>query len=339
MSLNRKKNIPVLLFMFLLLLITAVFSLLIGRFDISIKECFGILWSKLFPIEPYWTKVQHNMLVLVRLPRIIIAILVGASLSVAGTSYQCIFRNPMCAPDILGASTGAAFGASLAILLGKSNMTITMWAFLSSLACVLLVLLVSRFCRGNQILNLILAGIMVGSIFSAGNSYIKMIADPNNVLPAITYWLMGSLSGADTKKMNYIWIPLLIGMVPIFLLRWKINVLTLDDEEAKTMGINTRVTRTIVILAATLLTAASVSVSGIIGWVGLVMPHIARMLVGPNHKRLLPASLFSGAIFLLLADLISRTILSPIELSIGVITSLVGAVAFVIIFYRTRKAR
>jgi iron complex transport system permease protein len=336
MSLNRKKNIPVLLFMFLLLLITAVFSLLIGRFDISIKECFGILWSKLFPIEPYWTKVQHNMLVLVRLPRIIIAILVGASLSVAGTSYQCIFRNPMCAPDILGASTGAAFGASLAILLGKSNMTITMWAFLSSLACVLLVLLVSRFCRGNQILNLILAGIMVGSIFSAGNSYIKMIADPNNVLPAITYWLMGSLSGADTKKMNYIWIPLLIGMVPIFLLRWKINVLTLDDEEAKTMGINTRVTRTIVILAATLLTAASVSVSGIIGWVGLVMPHIARKFVGDDCRILIPASALIGGIFLLLVDDLARN-LYTIELPLGILTSLIGAPFFLYLMLRRRE--
>ena len=333
---KRKTGLSVIILLIIILLVTATLSLLLGRFDISVRECFGIIFSKILPIEPFWTKVQNNMLMMVRLPRIVIAVLVGASLSVAGTSYQCIFRNPMSAPDILGASTGAAFGAALSILLQKSYMEITAWAFISSMICVLLVLFVSRLCKGNQILNLILAGIMVGSLFSAGTSYIKLIADPNNTLPAITFWMMGSLSGADTAKMSYIWIPILIGMVPIFVLRWKINILTLDDDEAKTMGINTRLTRTIVIISATLLTAASVSVSGMIGWVGLVMPHVARKLVGDDCRILIPAAALVGGIFLVLTDDICRTLYTT-EVPLGILTSLIGAPFFIYLMIRARE--
>ena len=333
---KRKTGLFVIILLIIILLVTATLSLLLGRFDISVRECFGIIFSKILPIEPFWTKVQTNMLMMVRLPRVVIAVLVGASLSVAGTSYQCIFRNPMSAPDILGASTGAAFGAALSILLQKSYMEITAWAFISSMICVLLVLFVSRLCKGNQILNLILAGIMVGSLFSAGTSYIKLIADPNNTLPAITFWMMGSLSGADTAKMSYIWIPILIGMVPIFVLRWKINILTLDDDEAKTMGINTRLTRTIVIISATLLTAASVSVSGMIGWVGLVMPHVARKLVGDDCRILIPAAALVGGIFLVLTDDICRTLYTT-EVPLGILTSLIGAPFFIYLMIRARE--
>jgi len=333
---KRKTGLFVIILLIIILFVTATLSLLLGRFDISVRECFGIIFSKILPIEPFWTKVQNNMLMMVRLPRVVIAVLVGASLSVAGTSYQCIFRNPMSAPDILGASTGAAFGAALSILLQKSYMEITAWAFISSMICVLLVLFVSRLCKGNQILNLILAGIMVGSLFSAGTSYIKLIADPNNTLPAITFWMMGSLSGADTAKMSYIWIPILIGMVPIFVLRWKINILTLDDDEAKTMGINTRLTRTIVIISATLLTAASVSVSGMIGWVGLVMPHVARKLVGDDCRILIPAAALVGGIFLVLTDDICRTLYTT-EVPLGILTSLIGAPFFIYLMIRARE--
>lgn len=333
---KRKTGLSVIILLIIILLVTATFSLLLGRFDISVRECFGIIFSKILPIEPFWTKVQNNMLMMVRLPRVVIAVLVGASLSVAGTSYQCIFRNPMSAPDILGASTGAAFGAALSILLQKSYMEITAWAFISSMICVLLVLFVSRLCKGNQILNLILAGIMVGSLFSAGTSYIKLIADPNNTLPAITFWMMGSLSGADTAKMSYIWIPILIGMVPIFVLRWKINILTLDDDEAKTMGVNTRLTRTIVIISATLLTAASVSVSGMIGWVGLVMPHVARKLVGDDCRILIPAAALVGGIFLVLTDDICRTLYTT-EVPLGILTSLIGAPFFIYLMIKARE--
>ena len=330
---EKRKHALVIVILILVLCGVALMSLLLGRFQISVKECLTILASKVFPIEAFWTQVQDNMLWLVRVPRIAIAVLVGMALSVAGTSYQCIFRNPMAAPDILGASTGAAFGAALAILMGRSNTEITIWAFASSIACVALVLLCARICRGSPIINLVLSGIMIGSLFSAATSYLKLIADPHNTLPAITYWMMGSLSGANMGKLSYVWIPMLIALVPIFLLRWKINLLTMDDEEAKTMGINTGRVRIIVIICATLLTAASVSVSGMIGWVGLVIPHIARRMVGNDCRILIPTAGLTGGIFLLLVDDVARNLYTT-ELPLGILTAFIGAPFFIYLMAR-----
>jgi iron complex transport system permease protein len=239
----------------------------------------------------------------------------------------------MAAPDILGASTGAAFGAALAILMGRSNTEITAWAFLSSIACVALVLLCAKICRGNPIVNLVLAGIMIGSLFSASTSYLKLIADPHNTLPAITYWMMGSIAGANMAKLRYVWIPMLIALVPIVVLRWKINLLTMDDEEAKTMGINTGRVRVIVIICATLLTAASVSVSGMIGWVGLVIPHLARRMVGNDCRILIPTAGLTGGIFLLLVDDVARNLYTT-ELPLGILTAFVGAPFFIYLMAR-----
>jgi iron complex transport system permease protein len=329
----KNKHALIVVILVILLLGVMLVSLLLGRFSISVPECIGILASKVFPVEPYWTQVQDNMLWLVRVPRIGIAVLVGMALSVAGTSYQCIFRNPMAAPDILGASTGAAFGAALAILMGRSNTEITAWAFLSSIACVALVLLCAKICRGNPIINLVLAGIMIGSLFSASTSYLKLIADHHNTLPAITYWMMGSIAGANMAKLRYVWIPMLIALVPIVVLRWKINLLTMDDEEAKTMGINTGRVRVIVIICATLLTAASVSVSGMIGWVGLVIPHLARRMVGNDCRILIPTAGLTGGIFLLLVDDVARNLYTT-ELPLGILTAFVGAPFFIYLMAR-----
>ena len=332
---KKDKNKHALIFVSLILLLLAVMlvSLLLGRFSISVRECLGILASKVFPVKPHWTQVQDNMLWLVRVPRIGIAVLVGMALSIAGTAYQCIFRNPMAAPDILGASTGAAFGAALAILMSRSNTEITVWAFLSSIACVALVLLCAKICRGNPIVNLVLAGIMIGSLFSASTSYLKLIADPHNTLPAITYWMMGSIAGANMAKLRYVWIPMLIALVPIIVLRWKINLLTMDDEEARTMGINTGRVRIIVIICATLLTAASVSVSGMIGWVGLVIPHLARRMVGSDCRILIPTAGLTGGIFLLLVDDVARNLYTT-ELPLGILTAFIGAPFFIYLMSR-----
>lgn len=334
---TKKKNRVVTAVLIILMLAVILVSLLLGRFDISVGECLGILTSKLLPVEPFWTQLQDNMLWLVRVPRVLIALLVGAALSVAGTSYQCIFRNPMAAPDILGASTGAAFGAALAILLDRSNTEITAWAFISSISCVALVLLCARISRGSPIINLVLSGIMIGSLFSAATSYLKLIADPNDTLPAITYWMMGSINGADMDELSYVWLPILIAAVPIMLLRWKINLLTMDDDEAKTMGINTGRVRVAVIICATLLTAASVSVSGMIGWVGLVIPHIARRLVGNDCRILIPTSALAGGIFLIIVDDLARTLYTT-ELPLGVLTAFIGAPFFIYLMARKGAA-
>jgi iron complex transport system permease protein len=261
---------------------------------------------------------MEKILFNVRLPRIMLACLIGCCLSAAGASYQGIFRNPMAAPDILGATSGAAFGAALAIINEGNNLTITAYAFGFSLLTVGIVYLISKKAQGNKVLGLVLCGIIVSSLFTAGTSYLKLVADPNDELQEITYWLMGSLSGATNKTVLMAFIPMAIGLIPIFLLRWRINVLTLGDEEARTMGINASRLRLIFIVCATLVTAASVSGSGMIGWVGLVIPHLSRMLVGNNYKYLMPATMLFGAIFMLIVDNVSRNLLQT-EIPIGIL--------------------
>ena len=319
-----------------LLLILGLLSVLWGRYAISLPQLFGILVSRAIPTEASWPAMAENIVWYVRLPRILLAILVGAALSVSGASYQSIFRNPMAAPDVLGASTGSAFGAALAIVQGLDGMGITLCAFLSGLLCMGLVMLCTRFSRGSPVLGLILSGIMISSLFQAGTSYIKLIADPHDTLPEITYWMMGSLSGAGVEDLAWLWIPLLLGFVPLFLLRWKINLLTMEEEQARALGISTRRLRGVVIVCATLLVAASVSVSGIIGWVGLVVPHMARKLVGSDCRVLLPASFLLGGGFLLLVDDLARTLYTT-ELPLGILTAVIGAPFFLYLLNRKEE--
>ncbi len=321
------------------LIVCIIGSVVLGRYPIGLKDTFSILTYRLMEwlrsaglpyisLEVFWTKTQEALLLNHRLPRIILACLVGCCLSAAGASYQGVFQNPMAAPDILGASSGAAFGAALAILLGLNDFMIMIFAFASSMLTVLLVIYVGNQAKGKRVLGLILAGIMIGSLVSSGTSFIKLVADPSDQLPAITYWLMGSLNGTTPQDVCFVVWPMLIGLVPLFLLRWRVNILTLGDEEARTMGVNAKKLRTIVILCATLITAASVSVSGMIGWVGLVIPHLTRRIVGNNYKYLMPASMLFGAVFLLLVDDISRNLLAT-EIPIGILTSMIGAPFFI----------
>jgi len=315
------------------LIVVIIGSVALGRYPISIKELAGIIGSKIFDIEPFWTKTQESLLLNHRLPRIILACLVGCCLSAAGASYQGIFQNPMASPDILGASQGAGFGAALAILLHLSGSMIIVFSFTFSMLTVAIVIYTGTRAKGKRVLGLILAGIMIGSLPYSGTSFIKLVADPEDQLPAITYWLMGSLNGTAPKDVLLALVPMCIGLVPLFLLRWRINILTLGDEEAQTMGVNAKRLRIIVILCATLITAASVSVSGLIGWVGLVIPHLTRRMVGHNYKHLMPASMLFGAIFLLLVDDVSRNLLAT-EIPIGILTSFIGAPFFIYLITR-----
>ena len=308
-------------------------SVTLGRYPIGLKELGGILASKVWNIEPFWTKTQESLLLQHRLPRIFLACLVGGGLSAAGAAYQGVFQNPMAAPDILGASSGAAFGAALAILLRLSGSFIMLFAFCGSIVTVLLVMFVAARAKGRRVLGLILAGIMIGSLISSGTSLIKLVADPEDQLPAITYWLMGSLNGTGPKDVWFALVPMTAGMLPLFLLRWRLNLLTLGDEEARTMGVNARRLRGTVILSATLITAAAVSVSGVIGWVGLVIPHLTRRMAGNNYRHLLPASTLFGAIFLLLVDNLSRNLFAT-EIPIGILTSFIGAPFFLYLITR-----
>lgn len=330
---QSKRNTFVVLGLGILLIFLIIISFQLGRYPIPAKEVLGIALSKIYPIEQFWMDRVEMVLINIRLPRIILACLVGCCLSAAGAAYQGVFQNPMAAPDILGASAGAAFGAALAILNYGSSFMITVSAFFFSLLTVTLVYLISKKVKGKSILGLILSGIIVSSLFSAATSFIKLVADPTDQLPAIIYWLMGSLAGAKISDIKFAIIPMAIGLVPLFLLRWRLNVLTMGDDEARTMGVNANQIRFIVIICATLTTAASVSVSGMIGWVGLVIPHLARRLVGNNYNHLMPASILFGAIFLLLVDDVARNLLTT-EIPLGILTAFIGAPFFIYLITR-----
>ena len=332
----KKPNLSyntILLLLAVCLLLAIIGSVTLGRYPIGLKELGGILLSRIRPVEPFWTKTQESLLLQHRLPRILLACLVGGCLSSAGAAYQGVFQNPMAAPDILGASSGAAFGAALAILLRLSGSWIMVLAFLGSIVTVLLVMFVAGRAKGKRVLGLILAGIMVSSLISSGTSLIKLVADPEDQLPAITYWLMGSLNGTSPADVWFALLPMAVGFLPLYLLRWRINLLTLGDEEARTIGVNARRLRAVVILSATLITAAAVSVSGVIGWVGLVIPHLTRRMVGNNYRHLLPASTLFGALFLLLVDNLSRMLFAT-EIPIGILTSFIGAPFFLYLITR-----
>lgn len=315
------------------LLALFLLSFVVGRYGVPLGQVVRILLSGVLPLEQTWTDNMAIAVLNVRLPRILLACLVGCGLSAAGTGYQTVFQNPMAAPDILGASSGACFGAALAIMTGQSAVMITVFAFLASLLSVALVYLVGNHTRGNRVVNLLLAGIMVGSLFSACTSYIKLVADPTNQLPQITYWLMGSLSGTRMGTVRFAAVCMAVGMVPLLLLRWRMNLLTLSPDEARAMGVHTDRLRLAVILSSTVLTAAAVSVSGMIGWVGLVIPHLSRRIVGSDCRRLMPMSCLFGAAFLLLVDNMARC-LTATEIPIGILTAFVGAPFFIYLMVR-----
>lgn len=319
------------------LLVAMGVSLLLGRYPIAPSEALGMLLSTVFPVEVTWTPQQESLFFNVRLPRILLAVMVGCCLATAGAAFQGTFQNPLVSPDILGASQGAAFGAAVAILLGCSALLVSVSAFCFAVGAVLLVLFISGRAKGNRVLVVVLAGVMISSLFSAGVSYTKLVADPQDGLPAITYWLMGSLTGAKLdSSLVMVAIPMLVGLVVLYALRWKINILTMGDDEASTMGINAPRVRIVIILAATLVTAASVAISGMIGWVGLVVPHLCRMIVGSDYRKLLPCSMLMGASFLLIVDNIAR-LATTAEIPIGILTAFVGAPFFLFLITRRKQ--
>jgi len=341
-NLSKKVKVPkvpcVISSLILILIMTLLISVTIGRYGIPLPQLLTIFSGKIFGVTPTWPVTLETVLFNVRIPRILVAVMVGAALSGAGATYQGLFKNPMVSPDILGASAGAGFGAAIAILMSFSNAGIELTAFLFSLAAVILSYVVSRVIgrNNNAIMILVLTGMVVSNLFSAFISITKYVADPESKLPAITFWLMGGLSAITSSHVIVLLIPLTISIVPLFLLRYKINVLSFGEEEAQAMGIDTHKIRLILIFCATLLTAASVSVSGMIGWVGLVIPHIARLIVGPNYKVLLPTSLLIGGIFMLLVDDIARSIFIT-EIPLGILTSIIGAPFFLYLLLKGNK--
>ena len=273
----------------------------------------------------------------IRLPRILVVVMVGAALAVAGASYQGMFKNPLVSPDLLGASAGASFGACLALLLDMSNLYVQLFAFVGAMVAVGGAVWMNKMVnKYDAILGLVLGGMLVSTLFQSCTSLIKFMADANDKLPAITFWLMGSFSRIDQADFWMILLPMVFGFVLLLLERWKLNVLSFGEEEAKSLGINTKRVRLLVIFASTLIVACSVAVAGIVGWVGLVIPHLARAIVGPNYKVLLPASMFIGASYLLLVDNLARLV-SSTEIPIGILTAILGVPFFIFIFRHNMK--
>ncbi len=311
-------------------------SFFIGRYPIKPSQLVLVLLSRVFNIEPTWSKTVESIIFNVRMPRILSSAIIGAALSLSGLSYQGMFKNPMVSPDVLGTSAGAGFGASLAILLGLSYFTISFISFAFGLLAVILVTFISSKIMNQKTLALILGGIMISSLFSSATSFVKLVADTDNTLPAITYWLMGSLASVRKSDVYFLLIVTVIGSIPLFLLRWKLNLLTLDEDEAMSLGINTILLRKIVIVCATLITSASICVGGHIGWIGLVIPHFTRMVVGCDYRVSLPVSILMGSSFLMLVDTISRSLLTS-EIPIGILTSFIGAPFFLYLMIREAK--
>jgi len=299
-----------------------------GRFPVAAGDLASVLWSGLTGSEHGLDPTIETVVLKIRGPRVAAALLIGAALAAAGAAYQNMFRNPLVSPDILGVSAGAAVGAVLGIFLSLNVILIQSLAFAFGLGAVALVYLTANAVRGHDpLLVLVLAGVVVGALLGACVALMKYLADPYNQLPAITFWLLGSIASTAPED---VWstLPLmLLGLVPMWLLRWRINLLALDDEEARALGVETGRIRLVAIAAATLMTSASVAISGVIGWIGLVIPHFARMLVGPDFSRLLPTSVVLGAAFLLAVDTLARTV-ARIEIPLGVLTAFVGTPLF-----------
>jgi len=321
-----------------LLLAAMTAALLVGRYPIGLHDMISVVLLHFSDPGKAANSPLHLVLFNVRLPRMCAAVVVGASLSASGACYQGLFRNPMVEPSLLGVTQGAAFGAALAILLSSSMALIQISAFSFGLGAVLVTVALSSIVNKNssQTLSLILCGIVTGTLFTAFLSLAKYVADPYSKLPAITYWLMGSLASVNMQDVRIAALSALAGLTPLLLLRWRINTLAFGDEEAKALGINTTILRAIVIAASTLMTASAVSISGMIGWIGLVVPHLARMLVGPSFAVLLPTSVLLGALFLLTVDTIGR-IVFPVEIPLGIVTAIIGAPFFVLLLARGKR--
>ena len=322
----------------IVLIVCAFSSLAIGRYSLTASEIFNSLYS-LITGSSVQNEQANAVITQIRLPRIAFAVLVGAVLSASGAVYQGLFKNPLVSPDILGVSSGAAVGASIAIILSLPILYVSLAAFGFGLAAVFAVVFLSQLiARGKlNVIIMVLSGVVISSLFAAFSSLLKFLADSENKLPEITFWLMGSLARTGGyQNVLYMLGVTALCLVPLFLLRFRLNILAFGEEEAKAMGVNVKFYILIIICASTLLTASSVAFCGIIGWVGLIVPHIARSIVGANFNVLLPASMLVGALFLLVVDTIARCAMAS-EIPLGIITSLIGAPVFIYLLYQSKK--
>lgn len=320
-----------------LLLCTAIWSLCVGRYPLVVETVLRILASRILPIAHDWSDVQERIVVSVRLPRVMMAMLAGAGLAMVGAAMQGVFRNPLVSPHILGVSSGASFGGALAILLGLTGFAMIGSAFVAGCLTLMLVAMLARVAGRSTSISVVLTGIIVGSLFGSLVSLLKFVADADSTLPAIVFWLMGSFASSSWDGIVLAGPAILVALAVIYGMRFRINVLSLGEEEARALGIPTERDRWIVFLGVCLVEGAVVAFCGVIGWVGLIIPHAARMLVGADQRVLLPASALLGAIFMVLVDTLARSVTAA-EIPVGILTSIIGAPVFAALLRRRQKA-
>lgn len=327
----NKKTLLFLIVSILSFVCLFVFALMIGKYSISIPDFVKAVFTN---DEAYQT--QRSIIINLRLPRTLVAALSGIGLSLSGLLYQEIFQNKLTSPDLLGVSSGAALGAAIAITLGLSSIFVSVFAFLLGIETVLITILISKLFKNGSSITLILAGIIVGGFMSAALSLVKYFADPTTTLASITYWLMGSFENS-TMKIVYVMLPIVVvSCVVLLVLSWRINIVALGQEEAQTKGINYKLYRYLIIGIATLLTACAVAFNGTISWVGLVIPHIVRLISGRDTRRSIPLCITFGGLFMIIVDIISRTFTKS-EIPLSAITGLLGTVIFVVILLSKRR--
>jgi iron complex transport system permease protein len=334
---NARSALPGFAIAIAVLIVGLLLALTVGRYPISLGDLIGVLLAKAGGPRGDVSPAVESVIWQVRGPRVMAAMLVGAALAVAGTAFQGLFRNPLVSPDILGASSGAALGAVLGIYLSLGVFAIQAIAFVGGLIAVGIVYVIGASVRSRDpILVLVLTGVVVGSLFGAGVGLVKYLADPYNQLPAMTFWLLGSLSATGVHDLLPLFGPVAVGAAVLIALRWRMNVMSLPEEEARALGVATGRLRIAIVAAATLVTSASVATAGIIGWVGLVVPHLARSLVGPDFARLLPAAAILGGGYLLLIDTLART-LAQVEIPLGILTAVIGTPFFIWLLASVQK--
>jgi iron complex transport system permease protein len=335
---QHRGKAPVFIGLTVLLVVIAVASLALGRYHIGLKDVVMILLRGIGG-RAQADATSASVLLTLRLPRIIVAALVGAALAGAGSAYQGLFRNPMVSPDILGASEGAGFGAAIGILFALGSVGVEISAFIFGVLAVLVTYVLSAVLgkKLSSILVMVLAGMVVGNLFMAFTSAVKFVADPNSQLPEITFWLMGGLSAVRANDLVWLGAAFVVGTAGLMSLRWRLNVMACGEEEAMSLGVDVRRVRWATIAFATLMTSSAVAIAGMVGWVGLIIPHLARFVVGSDHRRLVPASMLMGAAFLLLVDDICRSIYTT-EIALAIVTSVVGAPLFVFLVWRQGRA-
>lgn len=335
MASKRKISITIVLLTAVLVLLV-VFSICLGKYPVSPKESLSILFRAITFKEQLADSMTVNVVLRLRLPRILVSIFVGAALSISGACYQSIFQNPLVSPDFLGVSSGACIGAAVAILLGLSSAFISGFAFIGGILAVLITASIPALIKNRSNIMLVLSGIIVGSLMSSILGFIKFVADPQTQLASITYWTMGDFSYASNADLLPMVIVLVPPMIILLLMSWWMDVLSMGQDEARTLGTNVRLVRGVAIVCSTLLTAGSICFAGSIGWVGLIVPHFVRMLVGSSNRRVLPVSCLFGGIFMLVVDTLTRLI-GAAEMPVSIMTGIIGAPFFCWLLFRKRN--